>query len=277
MTHPEDLLAEYVDGTLGPDDRAGVDAHLSGCASCRAEVAAAQTAREAVASLPAVEPPAGLELAVRRQVRGTGRAANLAVRVGGTAAAAAIVGVLVWVGLSGGPDRAATDSAGQSEAPAAEPSDDTTMESDAAGDGGGADAPEALTAADRAASYPLVVESSTRYDPDSLADRAPRLAAQARDAIEAGFPPTARDFYSSFELRDLSPRAGTAISCVTGTVAPEGSVSPFIIELARFEEKEAYLAVFLQGPDADSPYDRITIVAVSRDGCDPLHYAFQLL
>lgn len=29
--HPEYLLAEYVDGSLGSEERAAVDAHLSGC------------------------------------------------------------------------------------------------------------------------------------------------------------------------------------------------------------------------------------------------------
>ena len=276
MTHPEDLLAEYVDGTLGPEERARVDAHLAGCERCRDEVAAAGLARAAVAALPEVDAPSGIALEVRRRVRGTGRAGGFAMRAGATAAAAAIVGVLVWVGMSGGPDTVGGDAAGeQTSAPAAEgggrggadAEDATTAES-------AADSPTALTSA---SAYPKFRVSDTSYDPELLAELAPRLAEEAVAAIDAGFPPTARDFYASFDLRDLDQRAGTAISCVTGTVAPEGIVSPFLIEEAAFRDEPAYLAVFLQGPDADAPYDRVTLVAVSREGCAPLHYAFQKL
>ena len=38
MTHPEELLAGYVDGSLTDPDRPTVDAHLLTCARCRAEV-----------------------------------------------------------------------------------------------------------------------------------------------------------------------------------------------------------------------------------------------
>ena len=35
MTHPEELLAGYVDGTLTDPERAVVDAHLPTCERCR--------------------------------------------------------------------------------------------------------------------------------------------------------------------------------------------------------------------------------------------------
>src|SRR3990172_7647090 len=51
MTHPEELLADYVDGTLNHEQRAVVDTHLPGCATCRQEVDLARRALAALATL----------------------------------------------------------------------------------------------------------------------------------------------------------------------------------------------------------------------------------
>ena len=56
--HPRELLAEYVEGSLDPERTARVESHLSSCDVCRDEVALAGSAREALAALPEVEPPA---------------------------------------------------------------------------------------------------------------------------------------------------------------------------------------------------------------------------
>ena len=60
MTHPEELLGPYVDGTASPQERAAMDAHASSCARCRGEIAAATAARSALRRLPLVNAPAGL-------------------------------------------------------------------------------------------------------------------------------------------------------------------------------------------------------------------------
>lgn len=57
MTHPKDDLTAYLDGALAPARRAEVEAHLAGCAACRAEhgrLALAVTALGAL--LPPPEP-----------------------------------------------------------------------------------------------------------------------------------------------------------------------------------------------------------------------------
>ena len=51
MSHPDDLLADYVDGTLDERARADVDTHLLGCARCRDEVRLAATAKAALVEL----------------------------------------------------------------------------------------------------------------------------------------------------------------------------------------------------------------------------------
>ena len=45
MSHPDDLLADYVDGTLDEGARADVDTHLLGCERCRDEVRLAASAK----------------------------------------------------------------------------------------------------------------------------------------------------------------------------------------------------------------------------------------
>ena len=51
MSHPEDLLAEYVDGTLTERERAFVDTHLDGCARCSSEIRQAEAAKTALSEL----------------------------------------------------------------------------------------------------------------------------------------------------------------------------------------------------------------------------------
>ena len=98
MTHPEELLAGYVDGNLSNTDRAAVESHLAECGRCSREVALAGGARTALRSLTEVPAPQGvaskaLEEAtgVRPAVGGTPRW----YRFGGIAAAVA-AGLLVF-------------------------------------------------------------------------------------------------------------------------------------------------------------------------------------
>lgn len=51
------LIGDYVDGTLGADDRAAVERHLEGCAECRQLVADLAEIRGVAASLELREPP----------------------------------------------------------------------------------------------------------------------------------------------------------------------------------------------------------------------------
>lgn len=95
--HLGPVLSGLLDGELTPAEAAGAQAHLAGCESCRAELAAVAAARRWLRAMPAVEPPAGYldELTLRRFRLFTGPTAR---RWGAGAAAAA---VLVAVGLVG--------------------------------------------------------------------------------------------------------------------------------------------------------------------------------
>ena len=60
MTHPEELLADYVDGALTDDERAAADAHLATCETCREEIELARQAVTALASLEEESVPFGV-------------------------------------------------------------------------------------------------------------------------------------------------------------------------------------------------------------------------
>jgi anti-sigma factor RsiW len=60
MTHAGDLISAYLDGELTRAEIEQLDAHLSSCGKCAAEIQQMQAVRSAVRSLPMLELPAGL-------------------------------------------------------------------------------------------------------------------------------------------------------------------------------------------------------------------------
>lgn len=80
----EETLHDYVDGALAPAERREVEAHLEGCARCRAEVAGFRGLLEDLASLPAGIAPerdllAGVEAGIeaREESGGEGRSGGV--------------------------------------------------------------------------------------------------------------------------------------------------------------------------------------------------------
>lgn len=96
--HPFELLTAYLDDQATPVERAEVDAHLAGCATCRHALDAEAAVRALVRTLPAVAPPD--DFYARVLARGpqprhqTHRRTGFA--VANVAAAAA-----VWIGVLG--------------------------------------------------------------------------------------------------------------------------------------------------------------------------------
>jgi anti-sigma factor RsiW len=270
--HPEILLAEYVDGTLSPDARAEMEAHLAGCARCREELALAEEARGALGRLSDVPPPEGLTFLVRRRA-GRGLAPRTARWVAAGAAAAVLVGggiVAVSTVLGGGDDQAAPG-----EAPAEA--------------GGGVEAPDLERGADQEDAVPqgalaagqsivpLFDESDRDYDQDDLVALGRRVRNRARATIQAGLAPTATEFFQDFDTSAFTPRVRQAVDCSLREVPPEQLLVPFSIEAASFQGEPAYVAAFLQGPAPDLPYDRVVIWVVARDTCSLRSLATQRL
>ena len=118
MSHPEDLFADYVDGTLDERARADVDTHLLGCGRCRDEVRLAASAKAALVELEDRPVPFGvtgpvLAEAGRRFERRRGVTWERFQWAAGLAAAAALVVVVALnVGDGGSEDTPSSAAAG---------------------------------------------------------------------------------------------------------------------------------------------------------------------
>jgi anti-sigma factor RsiW len=254
MTHPEDLLADYVDGTLPEHERAVVDAHLEGCAQCREETELARGAVTALASLPQEPVPLGVTGPVlaeagrrfeRRRTAGWRRLQWAA----GAAAAAALVAVFALNGGIGGRD-SSRDAA-------------TTVGGESAEAGG--EAPAAATAG--AFAPDLQDQADINYDADGVRSLAEDAAAE-RTALDAGSTgSTGADEGGAAAEVAASPDA--ALACLRQSGAPLDDPNSTLSRLiqARYERTPAYLAVFLQSPGAGQPPDHAVVWVVARNDC----------
>jgi hypothetical protein len=242
MTHPEELLAEYVDGTLADDQRAGVDAHLATCARCREEVEAAGLAVSALAALPEEPVPLGVTGPVLTEAEAAGRPAprrrpaRERFRWAGGLAAAASLLLVAAVLLPLLATRATKEAAegGSQRAPTAE-----------AGDA-------ALGAT--AEAVPMEVLDRV-LDDDDLG----RLAREAADAAPA-LPE--RESTAPLESSDA------AISCFVenGITMDDRDVLVRAIE-AAYQDTPAYIGIFHEGPGGGEPPEKIVVWVVSRPDC----------
>ena len=274
--HPEELLADYVEGTLDADARARVEDHLAGCDRCRDELELAREARGALGSLPELDVPSGIPLGVRRRARRAGP--SRVQRVAGIAVAASVLAAGTIYGLSridiGGQESAETNAqsdapSGEGEAPLPQAAEEADSETAAAGAATGVRA--------AAPALPTYLETRREYEPKDLAPLARRLRDDALQALELGIQPTATRFFQRFDFRAFTVQVRQAIRCVLTEVPPTQLIVPFRIEAASFEGTPAYIAAFLQGPTPDDQYDSLVIWVVDREGCSLLSLARQVL
>jgi hypothetical protein len=253
MTHPEELLAGYVDGALADDERAVVDAHLDSCAACRDEVELARSAVAALASLPDVPVPFGVTGPVLAEAgrRFERRRAVVWQRVqwaAGLAAAAALV-LVVAINLGGADDGR----------------DGTVAVEDDAGGGeatGGA-------SAEMAAAIQLESQVGVNYD-------------------DEGVRSLATDTAAAFRSEEASPLAGAdqafedpnrALRCLRTSGAPLDDPRDTLLRLieAEYRETPAYFALFEESPGAGQPPTTVLVWAASVDGCTLITFASQPL
>jgi anti-sigma factor RsiW len=247
MTHPEELLAGFVDGTLEDPERAVVDAHLQTCETCREELDLARGAKGALASLPEVPVPFGvtgpvLAEAGRRFERRAATRGRIqwALGAGVAAALVLVVALNLNVGHSGreaGPGTLAADSA-------------TTG---AAAGGAGAESAPAVG---------LERQPDVSYDDAGVRSLATEAATERSTvAIQAPQPSAGETSFSDSE---------PAIACLRTAEAPvDEPATDQLVRLieARYRGTPAYIAVFLQSPGAGQAPDKVVIWIVSTDGC----------
>jgi hypothetical protein len=260
VTHPEDLLSDYVDGTLGDPQRAVVDAHLQGCGTCREEVELARGAVTALGSLEEAPVPFGVTGPVLAEA---GRRFERRRRVAwerlqwgaGLAAAAALI--LVVVLNLGEDDRQALPAAASAATGATA--------------AGGAEAADTQRFA--AGFEGLEEQQGVNYDQEGVRAVARDSATALKDetpAPAAEMAPT-----NGGTLTFAAP--GRAISCLRQSGAPVGDPRDTLIRLieAEFDGTPAYIAAFLESPGADQPPDKVLIWVAAIDGCDFLSGATQ--
>ena len=244
MTHPEELLAGYVDGTLSAQERAAVEAHVAGCARCSREIGLATRARSALRSLEEVPAPEDIgSLAIQEA---EGRPAPAAegtprwYRVGGIVGAVA-AGLLVFTLV--------LPHVGQSD------------------DSGGGDQ-RALSASERDTEAGKLSAASgieiqhENYDNTSLTALITSLAAEdssAGGAVGAASAPVALATGSQAQV-------DKALACIVQSAPGETGDLKRLIR-ARFEGTSAYLALFTEGPGAGQPADRAIIWVFATDDC----------
>jgi hypothetical protein len=242
MNHPYELLADLADGTLDEGDLVGVQAHLDTCPSCREEVVLATAGRNAARSLPQAAAPTDLHQRVVAAAGGRGQgAAGQRVpawyRWAGVATAAAVV-VAIAIALpnvGGGEADSSLEGAQGPMSTGAEEVQD-------AGSGAGTE----------------VEVQDVNYDAKDLEQLARRASSDSASFAGSGAP--ARG----------DPNAATCVSRAFDE-QPVGRLARLI--QARFEGRDAYIAIYLEGPGADEPPDTAAVWVAAKDDCSILSFA----
>jgi hypothetical protein len=267
-THPDELLAGLVDGTLTGPERAEVQAHLDGCERCRTDVARAESARRALRGLPEADAPWGLGRAAieeSRRGRREHRLRRLAPVAGVAAAAVLLVGLAFAVlrGPQGGGNAASQALGGTNgSAPAATP-----VQGESAHLIQRVSRNYDSAAIDHlAASY----SSSQRFAPtiSRPASPAPSEAPAGSSFAASSGPSTA----PQPAVRVPLSNEDAVVSCIDSAAGLGGRTRPVRVIEARFEEKPALIGIYLSGPGADQPADLLVVWVASRQ-CQLLHYA----
>jgi len=246
MTHPEELLSGYVDGTLEHAERAVVDAHLGGCERCRDEIELARGARMALVALEDARVPYGLadrvlaEAGRRFERRKVVVWERLQWAAGLAAAAALVLVVVLNVG-------------GERESP---------VEGASTGASGAlAGAPETAEDATAASSLPpflgLEEQQSVGYDDEGV-------ESIARDTVRviAGELAPAQD-------TALFAAPDEALACIARSGGPVTDPNSTLVRLilAEYEGTPAYFAVFAEGPGAEQPASTIVVWVAAEGDC----------
>jgi hypothetical protein len=242
MNHPDELLADLVDGTLDEGDLARVQAHLDICPSCREDIAFATAGRKAARSIPDASAPPDLHqrvvAAAGRRGQGQGQGAPTWYRWAGAVAAAAVV-VAIAIALPNVGGGGAGRDQESAEGPMAASSEET--------DGAGAE-------------RQVVEVQDANYDAEGLQElaRATGSDAEGVEGVEAGAP-----------TRDDPTAAGCVRKAFDGQ--PVGRLARLI--QARFEGRDAYIAIYLEGPGANEPADTAAVWVAAKNDCSILSFA----
>ena len=288
MTHPTDLLADYVDGTLPAAERRRVDSHLASCKLCAAEVEDATKGRSALSSLPRVEVPVGVTSPVLRQARGTSGAgsptttapAKMKFRMGRVygLVAASVAALLAVVFVLGG-HRSPVVSTG-ARAEMALPVTDMHK-----GDNepGPLDLDGDYSASELSAFVDAEAQQRSGVKVPAPADQVAGGSAYASDAPTAdsgglsggSLPASKKALQKSQDQTSPVTDPGKLERCLKSIDAyANGGTSAGNFE-ALYDGIPAYFAVLLEGPEPGQPADKVIVWVVARSNCDVVAFAQQ--
>ncbi|HEY7281528.1 MAG TPA: zf-HC2 domain-containing protein [Actinomycetota bacterium] len=272
--HPDEALAGFVDGTLTAAERADVQAHLDGCERCRAQVAQATAAADALRSLPELDAPWGLgRAAVEEARKQSGRSAHPERRrrvawVAGAAAAVVLVaGLSVAVLRNPGGENAAT-------APVT--TGTTSVPHPAAG---GVKENGFVT------NKAFIQRSSVNFSSEDVSRLAKDASADVRHGTtRSPFAPTGTTGATSGSSsggtsapvtsgRTVNANEVGPVACLDTAAEYASVIRPIHIIDARYEEKPALIGIFLQGSSPTRGADLVVVWVASKDDCQVLSYA----
>ena len=258
MTHPKDLLADYVDGSLEAAARASVDAHLAECPRCREEVGHAGAARAELRRLPQVEAPAGVASKALREAAGSkAQRPPRYARLLPIAAAAVLVGLLAialpHLGRNDGSLQAATD--GAPEASSGGLATDSSSTQDLA----------------RFAKHgPPLDEEQVDFTEDALRSLVNEAAIRWSGVAFPNDLSFANAVSETAAAPDATLSAGDARGAARCVFTDVPAVKPSILVRlisATYQGDPAFIAVVLEGTEAGKPPDRAVVWIVRKDDC----------
>lgn len=263
LTHPEELLATYVGGSLEPSEREAVEAHVAACGPCRQDVEYAAAARAALVSLPELEAPGlaegGLaalgvgvstaqpvalaERRVGRKSRDPGERWHRLAWSAGLAAAAVVAAVFLFTG-------GLLDGDHQASAPASREA-----------------------GSEAAAGQPLEIVQGGERDSEALDALARSLASSGAALLSASPAPASPP---SAAVEDASGTVGAVTTCVRQGAALGPEIAPTYLEEATFQGNPIYVGAFIVAAQGGEEA-HLELVAVTRDDCQPVYFARQSL
>jgi anti-sigma factor RsiW len=253
MSHPDELLADYVDGTLPAAQRADVEAHLASCARCREEVSLASAGRKALRSAGDVPVPSGI---ADRAIADAGAPADLdAARRSRSpqrwlGAAAAIAAVVVLVAV-------AAPKLGTSP---------STVAAAGAGAEGATDASFAVATGVEVTQDDVASDDLAALAATAGGVQGPEAAAGGSGAAVPTLTPVRTD----------AAALPQATACLTHAFGDSPGTLTRVVAV-DYEGTPAYLGFYAVGPGAGLPATRIQLLVASVDGCRPLATAYALL
>jgi len=291
MTHPNDLLADYIDGTLPAAERTRVDAHIVSCALCATEVADAAQALSALSSLPRVEVPVGVTSSVIREAResrGAGSPTStmahskMRFRMGRVygLAAASVAALLALVFVLGGHGSQVQVMSGGSRAEMALPAADMNKADNEPGpldlDGDYSASELSALAAAEAQQRSGVSVSASAGQVAGSSDFAPTAPTVDAGGLSGSSAPVSKQSMRQ-SRRQTSPVAdpGKLDQCLQSIGAYANGGSSADSFEAVYDGIPAYFAVILEGPAPGQPADMVVVWVVSRSNCDVVAFTQQ--